>query len=305
MKVSWRLAALLLFPLSVVSAFGQQTGITGVVTDSQGAIIQGAKVEVKQAGAASYSATTNSQGVYVVPGLAAAEYTITASSPNFSSAEKRVLLLVGQLAQVNLTLPVASSASQVVVEASSEYAIDTTSSQVAGNITPQQVQDIPVNGRSYVELSSLVAGIRSNAFGNAPVSGPGGASEGDEETGKFQVTLDGLQLSQDSVGSSFGQPKLSQDAISQFQIITDRFDATAGRSAGVYVNVQTKTGTNQMHGGAFGYFRNSFFNSADPILKAANPTANDVIPFADEQYGGTLGGKIIRDKMWYFGSYEG
>ncbi len=305
MKVSWRLTALFLFPLGAISAFSQQTGITGVVTDTQGAIILGAKVEVKQAGAASYAATTNSQGVYVVPGIPAAEYTITASSPNFGTAEKRVLVLVGQLAQVNLTLPVASSASQVVVEAGSEYAIDTTSSQVSGNITPEEVQDIPVNGRSYVELSSLVAGIRSNAFGNAPVSGPGGASEGDEETGKFQVTLDGLQLSQDSVGSSFGQPKLSQDAISQFEIITNRFDATAGRSAGVYVNVQTKTGTNQMHGGAFGYFRNSFFNSADPILKAANPAADDVIPFADEQYGGTLGGKIVRDKLWYFGSYEG
>ncbi|MFP5227863.1 MAG: hypothetical protein ACLGXA_09535, partial [Acidobacteriota bacterium] len=163
---------------------------------------------------------------------------------------------------------------------------------------PQEVQNLPVNGRSYVELSSLVAGIKGNAFGNAPVSGPGGASEGDEETGKFQITLDGLQLSQDSVGSAFGQPRISQDAISQFQIITDRFDATAGRSAGVYVNVQTRTGTNQFHGAAFGYFRNSFFNGRDPIT-------GTVLPFADEQYGGTLGGRIIRDKLWYFGSYEG
>jgi len=298
MKFSWRLALLLILPLCVFPAYSQTTGITGVVTDSQGAIIQGAKVEAKQAGGATFLSKTNSLGVYVIPNLNAAEYTITVSSPNFTTAEKHVLLLVGQLAQVNVTLPVASGSTQVVVEASSEYAIDTTSSQVSGNITPQEVQDIPVNGRSYVELSSLVAGIRNNAFGNAPVSGPGGASEGDEETGKFQVTLDGLQLSQDSVGSSFGQPKISQDAISQFQIVTDRFDATEGRSAGVYVNVQTKTGTNQMHGGGFGYFRNSYFNAADPIAKT-------VIPFADEQYGGTLGGPIKKDKLWYFGSFEG
>ena len=100
------------------------------------------------------------------------------------------------------------------------------------------------------------------------------------------------------MGSSFGQPRFSQDAISQFQIITNRFDATSGRSAGIYVNVQTKTGTNNLHGGAFGYFRNSYFNAADPIAKS-------VLTFADEQYGGTIGGAIRKDKLWYFGSYEG
>jgi hypothetical protein len=92
--------------------------------------------------------------------------------------------------------------------------------------------------------------------------------------------------------------RLSQDAISQFQIITNRFDATAGRSAGVYVNVQTKTGSNAIHGSGFGYFRNSFFNASDPIT-------GTVLPFADEQYGGTVGGQSRRDKLWYFGSYEG
>lgn len=298
MRTISRLVLLLALPCCAVIAHGQTTGITGVVADQQGAIIQGATITIQQAGGASYSATTNGAGVYVVPNLVAAQYTITASAPHFASAQKQVLLLVGQLAQIDLTLPVASAAQEVVVESSSEYAVDTTSSEVAGNITPEDVRNIPVNGRSYVELSSLVPGIKGNAFGNAPVSGPGGASEGDEETGKFQVTLDGLQLSQDSVGSSFGQPKISQDAISQFQIITDRFDATAGRSAGVYVNVQTKTGTNALHGGAFGYFRNSFFNARDPIT-------GTVLPFSDSQYGGTLGGKIIRDRLWYFGSYEG
>jgi hypothetical protein len=289
------LFGLLLFPLA---AYSQQTGITGTVTDSQGAIIQGAQVEAKEPGGASFVSTSNALGVYVIPNLTAAQYTVTVKAPGFATAERQVMLLVGQLAQVNVALQVASDSTRVVVEDTSDYAIDTTSSAVAGNITPEEVRDIPVNGRSYVELSYLVPGIRNNAFGNAPVSGPGGASEGDEETGKFQITLDGLQLSQDSVGSSFGQPKISQDAISQFQIITNRFDATAGRSAGVYVNVQSKTGSNVMHGGAFGYFRNSYFNASDPI-------AGYVLPFADEQYGGTLGGPIRHDKLWYFGSFEG
>lgn len=279
-------------------AFGQQTGISGVVTDVQGGALKDAKVEAKQAGGSSFFATTDGRGSYLFPSLVAADYTVTVSAQGFAKVEKRVLLLVGQLAQINVVLPIASTSTTTVVEASDQLAIDTTSSAVAGNVTPQEVQDIPVNGRNYVELSALVPGIKANSFGNTPVASGQFTNAGDAETGKFQITMDGLQVSQDSVGSAFGQPHFSQDAIAQFQIITDRFDATSGRSAGIYVNVQTHTGTNQMHGGGFGYFRNSFFNGSDPIAKT-------VLPFADEQYGGTLGGAIKKDKLWYFVSYEG
>ena len=291
-------------------AFGQQTGISGVVTDPQGSVIVGAKVVVKQVGGASFTATTNGQGVYTIPSLTADEYTVTASAGGFATAQKKFLLLVGQIAQLDISLPLAGTSSTVVVEASNDIVIDTTSSQVAGNITPMEVQDVPVNGRNYIELSALVPGVKGNSFGNSPVSGPGGASQGDSETGKFQITMDGLQASQDSVGSSFGQPRFSQDSISQFQIITNRFDATSGRSAGVYVNVQTKIGADQLHGGAFIYDRNSTFFASDPVLKlnsAQNPGSVAVTRpvFADEQYGATLGGPIRKGKMWFFGSYEG
>ncbi|WP_182276249.1 TonB-dependent receptor [Granulicella sp. 5B5] len=284
--------------MCTLPALAQQTGISGVVTDAQGGGLPGAKVEVKKTGGGTFLTTANGQGTYVVPNLTAAEYTISASAPGFATVERKVELLVGQLAQINVSLPLASTSTAVVVEATSDLAIDTTSSAVAGNVTPKEVQDVPINGRNYVELSALVPGIKANSFGNTPAASGQSTNAGDAETGKFQITMDGLQVSQDSVGSSFGQPKFSQDAISQFQIITDRFDATSGRSAGIYVNVQTKTGTNSMHGGAFGYFRNSFFNASDPIAKK-------VLDFSDQQYGGTLGGAIKRDKLWYFGSYEG
>jgi hypothetical protein len=302
-KMKMVLRALLVFVLAVSAAHAQQTGVSGVVTDTQGGVVAGAKIEVKQSGGSSYFATTNAQGSYVVPTLSAAEYTVTATSPGFATVQKKFLLLVGQLATIDITLPVASTSANVIVEASDQLAIDTTSSAVAGNITPAEVQDIPVNGRNYVELSALVPGVKANSFGNTPAASGQSTNGGDAETGKFQITLDGLQLSQDSVGSSFGQPKVSQDAISQFQIITDRFDATSGRSAGIYVNVQTKTGTNQIHGGAFGYFRNSVFNASDTILKK-NGAANTRPDFSDQQYGGTFGGAIRKDKLWYFGSFE-
>jgi hypothetical protein len=292
-----------------VSSFAQQTGFSGVVTDLTGSVIPGAKIEAKQVGGTSFFATTNGHGEYVIPSVTAAEYSVTASAPGFATVQKKLLLLVGQLATVDLSLPVESASASVVVEASSDVAIDTTSSSVSGNVTPQEVQDVPINGRNYVQLSTLIPGVKANSFGNTPAASGQSTNAGDAETGKFQITLDGLQVSQDSVGSSFGQPKFSQDAISQFQIITNRFDATSGRSAGIYVNVQTKTGTNVLHGGAFLYARNSYFNAADPILKYnvqhLGSTVNPVPDFADQQFGGTLGGPIRKEKLWYFGSYEG
>jgi hypothetical protein len=280
------------------SVQAQQTGLSGVVTDTQGGVIQGARVEVKKVDGSSFFATTNVQGVYLLPSLIAAEYAITIKAQGFATVQKKVLLLVGQLAQIDVSLPIESTSTTAIVTANDDLAIDTTSSVVAGNVTPKDVEDVPINGRNYIQLSTLIPGVKANAFGNSPVSAPGGASYGDAETGKFQITMDGLEISQDSVGSSFGQPSYSQDAISQFQIITNRFDATAGRSAGIYVNAQTKSGSNVIHGGGFGYFRNSYFNAADPISHKVND-------FADQQYGGTFGGKIKRDKLWYFGSYEG
>ena len=306
MKMLLRFVFFLLF--SMGCALSQQTGLSGKAVDASGAIIPGATIDVRQVGAATFHTTSNAQGAWIFPSLTAGDYVVTVSAPTFSTVKQRVLLLVGQLATVDLTLTPASSNTVVEVQAN-EIAIDTTSSAVAGNVTPTEVQDIPVNGRNYVQLSALIPGIKSNSFGNTPAASGQSTNSGDAETGKFQITLDGLQYSQDSVGSSFGQPKVSQDAISQFQIITNRFDATSGRSAGIYVNLQSKTGTNAYHGGAFGYFRNSYFNQADPILKYNRNVFGSTTPavpdFADQQYGGTLGGKIIRDKMWFFGSYEG
>jgi hypothetical protein len=187
-------------------------------------------------------------------------------------------------------LPIKGVSDAVIVRADNN-AVDTTSSTVAGNITPDDVKSLPINGRNYMELATLVPGVRVNAITNdTPLGG--------ENSGKFQINLDGLQVTQNTADASFGQPRFSPDAISQFQIITNRFDATVGRSSGVVVNVQSKSGNNDIHGSVFGYFRNDAFNAADPVAKV-------VTPLSDQQFGGTFGGPIRRDKLWYFGSYEG
>ena len=288
MKQIYRI--LLVLILSVSALHAQQTGITGHVTDAQGAVIAEASIEVRQVGGAIINTKTNADGIYQVPSLAAGDYIVTVRAPNFTTVQVKTSMLIGQTPTVDVVLPIGSTTESVIVRAE-DMAVDTTSSTVAGNITPSDVQNLPINGRNYMQLATLVPGVRVNAIVNdTPL---GGAN-----SGKFQINLDGLQVTQNTADASFGQPRFSPDAISQFQIITNRFDATVGRSAGVAVNVQSKTGSNDIHGSAFGYFRNDAFNAADPVVHV-------VTPLSDQQYGGTFGGPIRRDKLWYFGSYEG
>ncbi len=288
MKLVLRVSLLLLGAASVCAA--QQTGLTGKVTDASGAVIPQANVEVKQAGAGTFTTKTNREGAWLLPSLTASDYVVTVTAEGFSTRRTAVSILVGQTLEVDSVLPAGNSSDSVLVTADVSAA-DTTSSTVAGNITPQDVKDMPINGRNYMELATLVPGIRVNAITNdTPL--------GNNNSGKFQINLDGLQVTQDTADPSFGQPRFSPDAISQFQIITNRFDATLGRSSGLYVNVQSKSGGNDIHGAVFGYFRNDAFNAADPI-------ARQVTALSDQQFGGTFGGPIRKNKLWYFGSYEG
>ena len=285
-----RFLSAILFTLISAAAYPQQTGIAGRITDLSGAVLPGAEVKVNALSGASFSTKTNSAGAYEFPALSAGDYVVTVTQPGFTTVKRSVSMLVGQLVEADIAMGVASTSQSVLVEAVGP-ALDTTSSQVGGNITPQDVATIPINGRNYMEFATLVPGIRVNAITNdTPL--------GNANSGKFQIDLDGLQVTQDTADASFGQPRFSPDAISQFEIITNRFDATVGRSSGVYINVQTKSGTNQIHGSAFGYFRNDAFNASDPI-------AHKVLPLSDQQYGGTFGGPIRKDKLWYFASYEG
>jgi hypothetical protein len=147
---------------------------------------------------------------------------------------------------------------------------------------------LPLQGRNWMELSKLVKGITANDVTNTP-----GVSADD----MFQLNLDGQQITQKIAGSGFGQPRFSREAIAEFQIVTNMFDITQGRSAGIEVQAITKSGTNLNSGSFYGYFRSDRLNAPDPV-------ANKVLPYSNQQIGGTFGGPIIKDKLHYFASYE-
>src|SRR5205814_1531672 len=182
-----------------------------------------------------------------------------------------VEILVGQNATIPITMKLATVSETVTVLGESPL-VDTASSQVAGNVDRRQMESMPLQGRNWMELSKLVKGITANDVTNTP-----GVGADD----MFQLNLDGQQITQKIAGSGFGQPRFSRESIAEFQIITNMFDITQGRSAGIEVQAITKSGTNVNAGSFYGFFRSDSLNAPDPV-------ANKVLPYSNQQIGGTF-----------------
>src|SRR5271169_1360027 len=279
---------LFVFALAAALALAQQTGITGRLTDPSNAVMTNVVVTASAEDGTKFATQTNGQGMYQIPAVRAGKYVLRFEIPGFVPAERTLTVLVGQVATVDVALQLASASTTVAVEAAAAT-VDTSTSTVAGDVSPTEVSRVPLNGRNYLQLAMMVPGITSNDVTNSPL----GTTDG----GKLQINVDGQQVTQNSAGDSFGEPQYSQDAIDQFQIIMNRFDATLGRSSRIQVNVQTKSGANQYHGTLYGYFRNDAFNASDSV-------AHKVLPFSDQQFGGTFGGPILKNKVFFFFAYE-
>ncbi len=279
------LGAILALP---AMAFAQDAVLTGTITDSTGAVLPGVTVEaVNEASGNNYEAVTDARGVYRIP-IRVGLYKITAQLAGFGNVTRTgVGLLVGQTITLNLQMAPSSLQETVTVTGEAPL-IETQSSELGGNIDPRQVQDLPTAGRNWMSLALLAPGNRTNAQGSLPVQDRGDVRE-------FQLNVDGLQVTA-NLGTG-NQARYSEDAIAEFQFISNRFDATQGRSSGVQVNAVTKSGTNNLSGTFVGNFRNSSWNAADPVL-------NRVLPYKNQQYSGTVGGPIILNKLHYFGNFE-
>jgi hypothetical protein len=234
-------------------------------------------------------ALTDERGRYRFDNMNPGVYTLRMSLSGFATVEvARLELLVGTNATVPTTTMAVAALQETIVVTSESPLVDLTSSQVAGNIDRRQMEELPLQGRNWQELSLLVKGITANSVTERP---------GVDRDDQFQLNLDGQQITQRVAGSGFGQPKISREAIAEFQIVTNQFDITQGRSTGIQVQAVSRSGTNDLRGSAYGYFRSDRLNEADPV-------ANVVLPFSNQQTGATMGGPIARDKAHFFGSYE-
>jgi hypothetical protein len=286
---------------------GQATAsFTGTVTDKTGSVVAGANVKVTAQGTGvSRETKTDDTGHFLVPLLPVGDYTIRVDSQGFQSAEQKDLRLqVEEHREVNFNLAPASVTSTVEVSAT-EVAVETTNPTLGQVITAQQVSDLPLNGRDFVQLATLTPGTTQETNPNSFFNG--GASSEVSARGTFSLSvggsrvqstdwlLDGNDNNELTAGGISILPSI--DAIQEFKVLTYNYSAEYGTRAGPTVLVTTKSGSNQFHGSAFEFFRNT-------DLDARSFFASSREQFNLNQFGGSFGGPIKKDKTFFFADYE-
>ena len=300
---------LIIFALFLCSgiSWGQVTAsLTGTVKDASGAVIPDATVTVKHVETGLTRTTqTDAGGNYSILSLPVGEYEVTTEKSGFNQQVRRgITLVVGQQAVVNLTLEVGNVEQQVTVTGEAPI-VNTTLSPTSGLVGEKEVKDLPLNGRSFDQLLTLNVGTTN--YGAANTGHPAFSVAGRRpETNRFLINgVDyvGSDSSSQTVtpNSSSGQI-LGVDAVREFNVVQPPYGAEFGKRGGGQVNIVTTSGTNQLHGDVFEFLRNS-------DLDARNyfdfPLGTNIPPFKRNQFGGSLGGPLKKDKVFLFGNYEG
>jgi len=289
----------------VAGCWGQSTqgGIVGTVRDEKGATIVGAKVRVTSVSTGLVRDTaTADNGVYRALALPAGSYIVAAESQGFAPmVTNEIEVGVDQVRTLDLTLHVSGRAETVTVEASAELT-QTESSKLGEIIDNRKVEDLPLNGRDFAQLARLNPGVSASGGGGGQQGGEGGvsgfSSNGQRSTSN-NFLVDGADNNNYFAGEAVQLPSI--DSIQEFEVQTNTFAAEYGRNTGSVVNLVTKSGTNQVHGSLYEFFRND-------VLDASNFFNDERLPKSAlrlNQFGGTFGGPIVKNKTFYFLNYEG
>lgn len=295
-----------------VAAFGQTTAsIKGTVLDSSGAAVVGAKVTVKNADRGIERTTqTNNVGDYEVPALPPGQYTVKVDMKGFETQQAvGVPLLVSQNSVQNFSLKVASTGEVITVEATAPV-IESTTITVGQTIDQRTVQELPLNGRHFVDLALLIPGTVTapqNGFLTAPLRGQGAFAVNTAGMREDAVNwmVNGINLNDMVQNQVTFQPTIN--TVAEFKVDNSTYSAEYGRNAGAIVTIASRSGTNQFHGELYDYIRNNVFdarNAFNPRFTTSGaPIAQS--PFKRNQFGGAIGGPIFKDKTYFYGTYEG
>ena len=304
------LSLMMVLSLSGFAQLGNQGSLEGSVVDSSGAAVPNAAVTVtNQANGASFSTTTTQEGLFIFPIVAVGSYDLKVESSGFGAlTRKDIPVTVGAKVNLPIRLSVSGKTESVTVTADVPL-VETTRTQMSSTVDERSVASLPVNGRNFIDFVLLTPGVtRDVRTGDISFAGQRGTLN--------SLTVDGADDNNTFFGQTTGRTgsgrapyQFSQDAVQEFQVNTNGYSAELGHAGGAVINVITKSGSNDFHGGGFWFFRDRGLNADDPINKLSASLKN--IPVARKpayhfnQFGGNVGGPIFKNRAFFFFDYDG
>jgi hypothetical protein len=300
-------AVVTLVGVTATTALAQQgrAELRGRVTDEQGGALPGVTVVVTNQQAGTFrEVITSGEGSYFAAQLLPGVFTITAQLPGFATFERTDFAIgVGRTLDLDVVMTIGQLEETITVSGDAPL-VDLTSAEVGGTITSEDLTELPLGNRSYFSAVALLPGIQfrpSSSLGNDSIIANG------QHPSTNNVAVDGSPNNDDNSGTSAGgQTRVALESVQEFQVITNQFDAEFGRAAGAVINSITKQGTNEFTGALFNYFTSNnltaydYFVAQDPALQAAK----DQEPSSKKEFGGVIGGPILRDRAHFFFSLE-
>src|SRR5689334_5102826 len=295
-------ALLVVLFLSAHAAFGQAQSnaadIQCTIKDSNNAVVANATVTARNPSTnITRNATSNDDGLYRIINIPPGDYEITVEATGFKKAVlPKVTVTVGQAAEVDVTLELGELREVVTVSNATTEMVETSKTAVATTIDQQRINNLPINERNYINFAltnSTVSRDNGRPIGPAPTTG---LNFGGQRGRSNLVQVDGADNTDNSVNAS--RSTVSQEAVQEFQVVTNSFAPEFGRSSGGVVNVVTKSGTKEFHGNVFGFLRHRSFQARNAFAPIEDP------PFTRTQYGLTFGGPLDRDRTFFFFAFE-
>ena len=275
--------------------------VSGRVVDTQGGVVPGAEVTARDTATnITAEATTDQEGRFRFPYLKVGPYDMTVHLQGFKDVTRALTLSVGGAYDLSFTLQVGDLNDTLTVVGDATV-IETARSQIAVTVPEAEVKNLPLNGRNFLDIALVVPGVSptntasTQLFAESSAVPGQGISVGSQRNFSNNFIVDGLSANDDAAGLS-GMP-YGVDAVEQFQVVTSSGQAELGRALGGYINVVTKSGTNALRGDLYGYFRDAAFN-------AANALTGTTLAMHQNQYGGSLGGPLVKDRTFYFVNVE-
>lgn len=286
-----------------LTCLAQNTVITGTVTDPRGSAVAGATVTVtNNATGATRSVATTSEGFYQVPQLAPGTYAVRVEAAGFKAVVRNdVQALVNTPLTLNLTFTDVGAVTETVTVTGGDSTLNTSDATIGASFNSTKVVELPLSARNVPDLLSLQTGV-TPATGSTTDNDRGGHVNG-ARSDQSNVTLDGVDVNEQQLGTAFFSVlRLTPDSLQEFRVTTTNANADQGRSSGAQVSLVTKSGTNQFHGSLYEYHRNTitsandWFNNKDGVARPALLRNN---------FGGSIGGPIKKDRLFFFFNYEG